>query len=115
TIPLSAVERVEVLKDGASAVYGSDAIGGVINFILRRDFTGADVNLFYGDSSEGGAIGKRAAITLGWGTLEENRMNLLFTGSYQQEEPLIGGQREFARSGVNVDALNDTTSGNSFP
>ena len=42
-IPLAAIERVEVLKDGASAIYGTDAIGGVINFILRRDFKGLEV------------------------------------------------------------------------
>src|SRR6478735_8710308 len=50
SIPLSAIERVEVLTDGASAIYGTDAIGGVINFILRRDFTGAEVSVYYGDS-----------------------------------------------------------------
>src|SRR5690606_17372667 len=77
TIPLAAVERVEVLKDGASAVYGSDAIAGVINFILRRDYTGADVDLYYGDSSAGGATGKRATLTLGWGDLLTNRVSLL--------------------------------------
>ena len=43
SIPLAAVDRIEVLKDGASSLYGTDAIGGVINFILRRDFTGVSV------------------------------------------------------------------------
>src|SRR6202049_3204774 len=53
-IPLAAIERVEVLKDGASAIYGSDAIGGVINFIMRQDFRGAEATLSYG-SPPGGA------------------------------------------------------------
>ena len=54
SIPLAAIERVEVLKDGASAIYGSDAIAGVINFILRQDYTGAEATVYYGDSEHGG-------------------------------------------------------------
>src|SRR3954453_11248115 len=46
SIPLAAIERVEVLTDGASAIYGTDAIGGVINFILRRDYKGAEITAF---------------------------------------------------------------------
>ncbi|MEE8294541.1 MAG: TonB-dependent receptor, partial [Sphingomonadales bacterium] len=53
-IPLSAVERVEVLTDGASAIYCSDAIGGVVNFILRKDYDGAETRLRYGFAPEGG-------------------------------------------------------------
>src|SRR5688572_5092480 len=49
-IPLDAVDRIEVLKDGASAIYGSDAIAGVVNVILRRDFQGAAANVSYGRS-----------------------------------------------------------------
>ena len=48
TIPLAAVERVEVLKDGASAIYGSDAVAGVVNLVLRDDFEGAEVSVDYG-------------------------------------------------------------------
>jgi iron complex outermembrane receptor protein len=54
-IPLSAVERIEILTDGASAIYGSDAIGGVVNFIMRKDFNGADTGLRYGESTHGDA------------------------------------------------------------
>lgn len=54
-IPLSAVSRVEVLADGASAVYGSDAVGGVVNIILNQDFTGAESTVRYGGATEGGA------------------------------------------------------------
>ena len=59
SIPLAAVERVEVLKDGASAIYGSDAIAGVINFILRRDYKGAEATVYYGDTNDGGGSIKR--------------------------------------------------------
>ena len=53
-VPFAAIERVEVLKDGASAIYGSDAIAGVINFITRNDYTGAEVTGFYGSPTRGG-------------------------------------------------------------
>ena len=53
-IPFAAIERVEVLKDGASAVYGSDAIAGVINFILRSDYRGGEVTVYYGMPTRSG-------------------------------------------------------------
>lgn len=53
-IPVSALERVEVLTDGASAIYGSDAVGGVINFVLRDDFEGSETELRFGHVSDGG-------------------------------------------------------------
>src|SRR5687768_87587 len=53
TIPVAAIERVEVLKDGASAVYGSDAVAGVINIVLRDDFDGFEVSASYGDVTSG--------------------------------------------------------------
>ena len=58
SIPLSAIERVEVLKDGASAIYGSDAIAGVVNFILRKDFKGVEVTASYGKPDAGTHGGK---------------------------------------------------------
>ena len=53
-IPLAAIERIEILKDGASAVYGSDAIAGVINFIVRSDYRGAEASVFYGAPTRSG-------------------------------------------------------------
>src|SRR5690606_22616314 len=56
-IPLAAVERIEILSDGASAVYGSDAIGGVVNIILRRDFNGVELRVGSGRTAvEGGDL-----------------------------------------------------------
>ena len=52
TIPVAAIERVEVLKDGASALYGSDAVAGVINIVLRKDFEGVEIAAGYGDVTE---------------------------------------------------------------
>ena len=115
SIPLSAIERVEVLKDGASAIYGSDAIAGVINFILRKDYQGAEVSALYGDTSGGGASTTRASATFGFGDLGTDRYNVMLVASAQKEKALFGRDRDFASSGINVDALNDTTSGNTFP
>ncbi|ADV26596.1 TonB-dependent receptor [Pseudoxanthomonas suwonensis 11-1] len=62
-IPLAAVERIEILSDGASAVYGSDAIGGVVNIILRKDFNGAELRYGYGQTKvEGGDLEDASAV-----------------------------------------------------
>ncbi|HKS36734.1 MAG TPA: TonB-dependent receptor plug domain-containing protein, partial [Verrucomicrobiae bacterium] len=52
TIPLAAVERIEILKDGGSALYGADAIAGVVNFILKKNYNGAEFNAYYGNTTE---------------------------------------------------------------
>lgn len=115
SIPLAAVERVEVLKEGASSVYGSDAIAGVINFIMRKNFQGADVDAYYGDTSRGGGGVSKASAVLGYGDIKSDRFNVMLVGSWQKEKALFGRQRSFARSSINVAAENDTTSGNAFP
>lgn len=75
TIPMEAVERVEVLKDGASAIYGSDAIAGVVNIILRRDFTGVVLKGSYGLSGDSDGDARKASITAGVGDLVEDGYN----------------------------------------
>jgi iron complex outermembrane receptor protein len=115
SIPLSAIERVEVLKDGASAVYGSDAIAGVVNFILRKDFTGLELTADYGDSTHGGASMTRATISWGMGDVTSDKYNVMLSASFQKEGSLFGRDRDFASRGYNVDANNDTTSFNTFP
>ena len=86
SIPISAIERVEILKDGASAVYGSDAIAGVINFILRKDFQGLELSAEYGTPTESSA-GSMFRITgaYGFGDLNKDRFNLMVTVNYQKE------------------------------
>ena len=117
-IPLSAVERVEVLSDGASAIYGTDAIAGVINFILRRDFTGVEASAYYGDSEQGGGKVERYTASLGWGDLATNRFNAFASFDYSKQAAIAASQRSFSRSSYLPDAPNgvyDRTSGNSFP
>jgi iron complex outermembrane recepter protein len=116
SIPFSAIERVEVLKDGASAVYGSDAIGGVINFILRQDFRGAEATLFYGAPTRGGGGEKwNATGTVGWGDLSKDKYNVFLSAYYQKAESLDQNKRSFSDSSVNVDEGLLGISGNTFP
>lgn len=79
TIPLDAVERVEVLKDGASAIYGSDAIAGVVNIILRSDFQGAILRASYGLSGDSDGDSKKATLTAGTGDLASDGWNAFFS------------------------------------
>jgi len=94
SIPVSAVERVEVLKDGASSIYGSDAVGGVINFILRHDYKGFETSAYLGSPtrSGGGSISK-AGFAAGWGN---DTYNLMLTGDISHETELFGRDRAYA-------------------
>jgi iron complex outermembrane receptor protein len=114
-IPASALERVEVLKDGASAIYGTDAIGGVINFILRRDFEGVEINGNYFDTEHGGGNNWRASITAGTGDLAKERYNLLLSADYYRQEALGATQRESTKTAHLPDLGVDGTAPTSFP
>src|SRR6185436_2968873 len=87
TIPFSAIERVEVLRDGASAVYGTDAVGGVINFITRVDYRGAEATVYYGTPEESysgnGGQEQTANASFGFGDLAKEGWNVLVTGRWQ--------------------------------
>jgi iron complex outermembrane receptor protein len=94
-IPFSAIERIEVLKDGASAIYGTDAIGGVINFILKKDYEGFEIQGFADASEPGdGNIYKGSAI-FGFGDLADRGFNLMAAVSYSTNKELRGEQRDF--------------------
>jgi len=79
TIPLDAVERIDILKDGASAIYGSDAIAGVVNIILRSDFNGAILRGSYGLSGDSDGDQRKATLTAGTGSLAEDGWNAFFS------------------------------------
>ena len=76
-IPTEAVDRVEILKDGASAIYGSDAIAGVVNIILRKDFSGTVAKGSFGTSQAGGGNESKVSITHGFGNLDQDKFNVL--------------------------------------
>ena len=93
TIPTAAVERIEVLKDGASAIYGSDAIAGVVNVILRTDFDGAEANAYYGQFSQGDGAKESYDITIG---SSGERFSAMFGAGYVKEDPVMAGDREIS-------------------
>lgn len=89
SLPMAAVQRIEVLKDGASSVYGSDAVAGVVNIILYKEFTGTDITAQWGGSTEGtGQHEKSAALQTGFGKLEEDGYSVVFSVDAQQRDKL---------------------------
>src|SRR5205823_396867 len=111
SIPTSAVERIEILLDGASAIYGSDAIAGVVNIILRTDFRGAEVSGGVGWSE--GKRDYRASITAGMGELGKDKFNVFGVFDYYKRDELLLSDTEFGKSrdyrgeqgGINLQSL----------
>ena len=98
-IPLAAIDRVEVLQDGASGIYGSDAIGGVVNFILRKDFKGFEISGSYGEPTRGGgAKNSKVGIVAGFGDFETGRWSVTLSGAFEKETNLLGSARDFANT-----------------
>jgi iron complex outermembrane receptor protein len=114
-IPLAAVERVEILKDGASAIYGTDAIGGVINFILRKDYTGAEVTAYGTMTDQGGGNTRKYTGAVGFGDINKQRFNVLATFDYQKDTALKASQRTFGSTAIRPDLGISQTSGNTYP
>ncbi len=102
-LPLVAVERIEVLKDGASAVYGSDAVAGVVNIITRQNFQGLEVGGSVGTSDEGGLDTRRARLVGGIGDLDTDGYNLLVSVEAYDRERLDQNQRDLTASGIYSD------------
>ena len=115
SIPLSAIERVEILKDGASAIYGTDAIAGVVNFILRKDFRGFEATGYGAWTEHGGADARQAIVSAGHGELTTDRFNVFAALSYQKDDALHGLDRPFSRTGYIPSEGVNQLSGVSFP
>ncbi len=119
SIPLAAISRIEVLRDGASAIYGTDAIGGVINFILRRDFQGIEVaaEMQIPQESSAGQT-KRVTLLAGFGSLAQQGFNIMGSFDWRDQKVMKATDRAFAATGVLGPTRNDLsagTSGTSFP
>src|SRR5215831_2560218 len=114
-IPVSAIERVEILKDGASAIYGADAIAGVINFILRKDYSGADVGFTYLDSQDGGGADRRAWGVFGFGDLAKDKYNFMVMGEYDSQLSLRARDRAISHTSFIPELQRNRTSGNTIP
>ncbi|CAG0959667.1 Colicin I receptor [Burkholderiales bacterium] len=103
-IPLAAIERIEILKDGASAIYGTDAVAGVVNFILRKSFAGLEVSGLGSWPEQGGGRQRQASVTAGTGDLVKDGYNLFATVTWQKDDPLQAIDRSFSRTGYLPDA-----------
>jgi iron complex outermembrane recepter protein len=97
TIPTAAVERIEVLKDGASSIYGSDAIAGVVNVILRQNFDGAEANAYFGQYDKGDGTRQSYDFTVG---SAGDRWSAMLGIGYVKEEPVWAGDREISSEPV---------------
>ena len=100
-IPFSAIDSVEVLREGASALYGTDAIAGVINFKTKKNFQGGEVQVNFDHPQEAGGGSGVANFTFGHGDLASDGYNFMFTASYSKQQELQATQRGFSAYGFN--------------
>lgn len=95
-IPMSAVERIEILKDGASSIYGSDAIAGVVNVITRKNFDGGEANVYVGQYDQGDGESQQYSMTLG---ATGERGSLTLSAEYSKQDPVWAKDRWYSRDG----------------
>lgn len=98
-IPTSLIQDVEVLTGGASAIYGSDAVAGVVNFILKDDFEGVQTSVGYEVTDENDASIWSADLTIG-GNFADGKGNVVFNMSYTDRDDLFQGDRSFAQTAL---------------
>lgn len=115
SIPIAVVDRVEILKDGASAIYGTDAIAGVINFITRKDFSGAEIFGYYASPQDTGGAQARATLTAGYGDLSTDKFNAWISFDYLDNKGIIATDRPFSRTSYLPSLGVDRTGAQSFP
>lgn len=99
SIPLAAIKRVDILMDGASSLYGSDAIAGVINFITKDDFQGTEATARVDITQHGGGESKNFDIAHGFGDLNSDGYNLMLAYSHRSQEQLSSQDRDFSKTG----------------
>jgi len=99
SIPADMIERVEVLTDGASSVYGSDAIGGVVNFILKKDYQGAQVSVNYGESDRNDGTSRGATFTFGQ---TSDKGSIVAGIDYNKSDAILASSRKFSENAVSL-------------
>ncbi|MFC3712244.1 TonB-dependent receptor domain-containing protein [Sphingoaurantiacus capsulatus] len=109
-IPLALIQRTEVLTGGAATTYGADAVSGVVNFITRKDFAGAEINVSEQITEEGDGNRFRADLTVG-ANFDDGRGNAVFSVGYQETDPVYQGARDI--SVLNVDSYSGAIGGGS--
>lgn len=100
SIPLAAIERIEVLTDGASALYGADAIAGVVNFILKRGEAPFTFDVRYNKPEQKGGESYNLGVSKGFGTLERDGFSVFASLSYDSAKQLKASDRKFAETGI---------------
>jgi iron complex outermembrane recepter protein len=99
-LPLAAIERVEVLVDGASALYGADAIAGVVNFITRQNTTAGEADVRYVAPERKGGKQINVSVSKGFGDLERDGFNIFGSFSADKEDRILASEREWSKTGV---------------
>jgi len=113
-VPLALVERVDVLTGGASTTYGADAVGGVVNFILKRDFAGLEVSASQQITEQGDGNVFRVDATIG-ANFDDGRGNAVFGIGYQQADPVYQGARDVSLTTIETFSGTALGSGTAFP
>ena len=111
TIPDNVVDRIEVLRDGASSTYGADAVAGVVNIITKKEIQGIHANTSYGVSSRGDGREYRVDLSTGYGDLRSQGFNVYIAGTYRKNQPIYARDRAYPfNSGIRSNICNDAGS-----
>ncbi|MFC7420008.1 TonB-dependent receptor [Iodobacter arcticus] len=97
-LPMSGIERVDILKDGGSAIYGADAVAGVVNFITKKNYQGGEIRSSFGQSSRGDGTEKTAGVTGGYGDLDEQGFNVFGSFDVLKRDPIYTKDREISNT-----------------
>ena len=99
TIPTALIERIDIITGGASAVYGSDAIAGALNFVMKKDFEGVDLRYNWTETGEGDGTQQSASLTLGANAFD-GRGNAVVSLNWADREQVLFGQRPLGQLGI---------------
>ena len=105
SIPSAIIDKIEVLRDGASSTYGADAIAGVVNIITKKEIQGLHLGGSYGMSEDGGGQENHADLTWGFGDLESQGFNFYVSGEYQSTKALWARQRDYPFNTTNLTGI----------
>lgn len=104
SIPVNAIDHIDILKDGATSVYGSDAIAGVVNIVLKSNYQGKEADIQYGAAAGNSMATTQSSITAGFGSLQDDGYNVMFAGSVFHRDDLLASQRSLT-AGSNTSNL----------
>lgn len=112
TLQLSAVDHIDVLKDGASSLYGADAIGGVVNIVMKPHFTGVEGTVEGGWTERGGGANQHVDLTVGKGDLDTDKYNVYVSVEYEHTDPIEVSQRPFPFNSTDLTSIGGENPGN---